>query len=115
MIKGQAPARRHDQWDATRPEHAPAESAEEGLNAETKFCPASTRWGDLSLDIPFYRTKSAGQSGECEKPGCPEGYLARLMHQATLQERANSSHCGQIQRKCEKAESTNRAVSSKRK
>ena len=38
-------------------ENAPAKYVTEGLNARTKFCPASARRGNISLDIPFYRTK----------------------------------------------------------
>jgi hypothetical protein len=38
-------------------ENAPAKYVTEGLNARTKFCPASARRGNISLDIPFYRPK----------------------------------------------------------
>ena len=55
--RGQEPVRRQgEQGDSALRENAPAKYAPEGLDAKAKICAASARGGDISLDIPFYRT-----------------------------------------------------------
>ena len=54
---GQEPTRRQGELgDSALRQNAPAKCAPEGLDAKTKFCPASARGRNISLDIPFYRT-----------------------------------------------------------
>ena len=66
--RGQEPVRRQgEQGDSALRENAPAKYAPEGLDAKAKICAASARGGDISLDIPFYRTKVSST------PLVPEG------------------------------------------